>query len=98
MTALSRLSNLLGSLSAAEQPFPHSDDLDPVIASLRKHNKFGTGTYIPEDLQQAAVRKFWETQHFETLKDARMVSFSMCVPSRPSGPCIMEDRQRFWPS
>lgn len=95
MTALSRLSNLLGSLSAAEQPFLHSDDLDPVIASLRKHNKFGTGTYIPEDLQQAAVRKFWETQHFETLKDARMVSFSMCVPSRPSGPCIMEDRQRF---
>jgi hypothetical protein len=96
MTALDRLSGLLrGSLRAAERPFPHSDDLDPVIAGLQRHNKSGTGAHVPEDLQQVAVRKFWETQRFETLKDARLVSFGMCVPSRPSGPCIMEDRQRF---
>ena len=96
MTALDRLSGLLrGSLRAAERPFPHSDDLDRVIAGLRKHNRAGAGASIPEDLQQAAVRKFWDTKRFETLKDARLVSFSMCVPSRPSGPCIMEDRQRF---
>lgn len=96
MTALERLSGLLrGSLRAAERPFPETDDLDPIIAGLQKHNKAGTGSSVPDDLQQAAVRKFWDTQRFETLRDARLVSFGMCVPSRPSGPCIMEDRQRF---
>ena len=96
MTALSRLSGLLrSSLQAAERPFPHTDDLNPIIASLQKHNKAGTGARVPEDLQQVAVRKFWDSQRFETLKDARLVSFGMCVPSRPNGPCIMEDRQRF---
>lgn len=96
MTALARLSGLLrGSLELAESPFSRTDDLDSVIAALKKHNKSGTGSSAPEDLQQAAVRKFWDTQRFETLKDARLVSFGMCVPSRPSGPSIMEDRQRF---
>lgn len=96
MTALERLSGLLrGSLQAAERPFPQTNDLDPIIAGLQKHNKAGTGSSVPDDLQQAAVRKFWDTQRFETLRDARLVSFGMCVPSRPYGPCIMEDRQRF---
>lgn len=96
MSALDRLSGLLrGSLRAAERPFPRSDELDPVIAELQRHNKSGTGAHVPVDLQQVAVRKFWETQRFETLKDARLVSFGMCLPTRPSGPCIMEDRQRF---
>ncbi|OYY94442.1 MAG: hypothetical protein B7Y41_06295 [Hydrogenophilales bacterium 28-61-23] len=96
MTALDRLTGLLrSSLSVAERPFPQTDGLDPVIAGLKKHNKSGTGSYVPEDLQQAAIRKFWDAQRFETLKDARLVSFGMCVPNRHSGPCIMEDRQRF---
>ncbi len=96
MTALDRLSGLLrGSLRVAERPFPQTDDLDSVITGLKKHNKAGSGSNVPEDMQEAAVRKFWHAQRFETLKDARLVSFGMCVPSRPSGPCIMEDRQRF---
>lgn len=95
MTVLERLSGLLqGSLGVAGRPFPQSSDLDQVIAGLQKHNRAGGGS-VPEDLQQAAVRKFWDTQHFETLKDARLVSFGMCLPNHPSGPCIMEDRQRF---
>ena len=97
MTALDRLSGLLrGSLKAAERPFPpETDALELIIASLQRHNKNGSGNSVPQDLQQAAVRKFWESQRFETLRDAQLVSFGMCVPSRPSGPCIMEDRQRF---
>lgn len=97
MTALDRLSGLLrGSLKAAERPFPpETNDLELIIASLHRHNKTGSGNSVPQDLQQAAVRKFWESQRFETLRDAQLVSFGMCVPSRPSGPCIMEDRQRF---
>lgn len=96
MTALDRLSGLLhGSLCVVERPFPLTDSLDSIIAGLQKHNRTGMGSNAPEDQQQAAVRKFWDTQRFETFKDARLVSFGMCVPSRPSGPCIMEDRQRF---
>jgi hypothetical protein len=96
MTALDRLAGLLrDSLVVEERPFPQNDQLDHVIASLHKYNKSGTGLNIPEDLQQLAVRKFWDAQRFETFKDARLVSFGMCMPSRPAGPCIMEDRQRF---
>jgi hypothetical protein len=63
MSALDRLSGLLrGSLEAAERSFPQTDDLDSVIASLQKHNKTGTASSVPEDLQQAAVRKFWDSK------------------------------------
>ena len=97
MNALERLSGLLrDSLSTTDRPFfPHCDSLDSVIAALRKHNKAGSGSSVPEDLQQAAVRRFWYAPRFETLKEARLVSFGLCVPIGPSGPCIMEDRQRF---
>lgn len=97
MTALDHLSRLLhGKLSAAEWPHRQLDGLlDETIKKLETHNKSGANSSVPEDLLQAAVRKFWDTQCFETFRDARLVSFGMCVPSRDSGPCIMEDRQRF---
>lgn len=97
MTALDRLSALLlsGQKAMTERPFSQTNDLALIIAALQKHNKAGSSANVSEDLQQMAVRKFWDSQQFETLKDARLVSFSLCMPSRPSGPCIMEDRQRF---
>lgn len=97
MNALDRLASLLrrNQSEVTERPFSRTDDLVHVIAALQKHNKAGSGTNLSEDLQQVALRKFWDSQQFETLKDARLVSFSMCMPSRPSGPCIMEDRKRF---
>jgi len=97
MTALDHLSRLLhGKLSAAEWPHRQLDGLlDETIKKLESQNKSGANSSVPEDLLQAAVRKFWDTQCFETFRDARLVSFGMCVPIRDSGPCIMEDRQRF---
>ena len=96
MNALERLSSLLlASTRAAEKQLPFDKSLDAVIAQLKKHTKSGTSASIPEDIQQLAVRRFWETQQFDNLKDARLVSFGICVPNRPTGPCIMEDRQRF---
>jgi hypothetical protein len=96
MTALDRLTALLRqSLKATERPFPVSNDIEMVIASLQKHTKEGTNKTVPEDLLQAAVQRFWESPKFDNLKEARLVSFGMCLPSRPSGSCIMEDRQRF---
>lgn len=96
MSALDRLSNLLrASVHAADKPLPTDSILEAVIAQLEKHTKAGTSSSVPDDLQHQAVRRFWESPQFETLRDARLVSFGMCLPSRPSGPCIMEDRQRF---
>mgnify|MGYP001293337555 CR=1 FL=1 len=94
MSALSRLANLLSS-SVDARSWPEDASIDAVIAGLQRHARAGTSASVPEDLQQQAVRRFWETQRFDSLKDARLVSFGLCVPSRPEGPCILEDRQRF---
>ena len=96
MSALDRLAGLLrGSAGAGARPLPVDPSIDTVIAGLERHAKTGTSASVPEDLQQQAVSRFWDAQRFDNLKDARLVSFGMCVPSRPAGPCIMEDRQRF---
>ena len=96
MNALDRLAGLLrGSACAGARPLPVDTSIDTVIAGLERHAKAGTSATVPEDLQQQAVRRFWDAQRFDNMKDARLVSFGMCVPSRPAGPCIMEDRQRF---
>ncbi|MGE0811002.1 MAG: EH signature domain-containing protein [Immundisolibacter sp.] len=94
MSTLGRLANLLSS-SVDAPSLPEDTSIDAVLAGLQRHARAGTSASVPEDLQQQAVRRFWETQRFDSLKDARLVSFGLCVPSRPEKPCIMEDRQRF---
>lgn len=96
MNALDRLAGLLrGSAGVGARPLPVDGVIDTVIAGLERHAKAGSSASAPEDLQEQAVRRFWDARRFDNLKDARLVSFGMCVPSRPAGPCIMEDRQRF---
>lgn len=96
MSALDRLAGLLRSgAETGQRPLSSNSGIDAVIAQLERHARSGTQAAVPQDLQHQAVQHFWEAQQFENLKDARLVSFGMCVPSRPSGPCIMEDRQRF---
>jgi hypothetical protein len=96
MSALDRLAGLLRpSVGAGARPLPLDTSIDKVIADLERHAKGGSLAAVPQDLQEQAVRRFWDVQRFDTLRDARLVSFGMCVPSRPAGPCIMEDRQRF---
>lgn len=69
--------------------------LDQHMAMLQQHVKAGSSPYEPEDLQAKAVRRFWETTRLDTLKEARLVSFGMCLPSYPNGPCLLEDSKRF---
>lgn len=96
MNALARLAGLLrGSADAGQKPLPSDTSIDAVIRQLELHTRSGSQVGLSEDLQQEAVRRFWKLQEFENLKDARLVSFGLCVPSHASGPCIMEDRQRF---
>jgi hypothetical protein len=82
-------------MEASARPFKIDTSIDRVIGELKRHSTVGALTPPTEDIQQRAVRRFWDSPRFGTLKDARLVSFGMCVPSRPAGPCIMEDRQRF---
>ena len=97
MNELNKLSERLRAnlVNADLNKFTSVEKLDSVIKSLQKHNRAGSGASVPTDLLYAAVRKFWEKPKFETLKDARLVSFGLCVPSSSSGPSIMEDRRRF---
>lgn len=96
MSALDRLAGLLrGSAATGKVPLPVDHSIDVVIERLERLARSGTQAAVPADLQQQAVERFWDAQRLDTLKDARLVSFGMCVPSRPSGPSIMEDRQRF---
>ncbi|MCV2355375.1 EH signature domain-containing protein [Paucibacter sp. B2R-40] len=74
---------------------PADSSLDAVITQLQRHARGGSQTPVSEDLQVQAVRRFWESQRFDNLKDARLVSFGLCIPSGASSPCIMEDRLRF---
>jgi len=97
MNQLNELSERLRTnfVTADANSFSSTEKLDSVIKSLQKHNRAGSGVSVPGDLLYAAVRKFWENQKVETLKDARLVSFGLCVPNSSSGPSIMEDRRRF---
>lgn len=97
MNELNKLSERLRAnlVTVDMNKFTTVEKLDSVIKSLQKHNRAGSGASVPGDLLSAAIRKFWENPKFETLKDARLVSFGLCVPSSSSGPAIMEDRRRF---
>ncbi|MGD9949117.1 MAG: EH signature domain-containing protein [Desulfobulbus sp.] len=97
MNELKKLSERLRAnlVTADVNKFTSVEKLDGVIKSLQKHNNAGSGPSVPRDLLQEAVRKFWEKQQFETLRDARLVSFGLCVPGNSYGVPIMEDRRRF---
>lgn len=95
-SALQYLANKLSqSFDLAATLTMREGSLDRHLAALQQHLKVGSSPYEPEDLQANAVRRFWETTRLDTLRDARLVSFGMCLPSSPNGPCIFEDGERF---
>jgi hypothetical protein len=79
------------SMSANMAP---SADMDRVIATLRQQARVGAESHAPQELQMQAVQRFWQTQHLDTLKDARLVCFGMCLSYESDGPCVMEDDER----
>ncbi len=96
MSALGRLDSKLGNVSRSTAiRIPSTDSIDYVIAALQKQTGLASNVSIPEDLLQEAVARFWEAQRFDSLRDARLVSFGLCVSGNLHRRCIMEDRQRF---
>lgn len=97
MSALDRLKSLLntGCEPPLARPWSVERNLDAHIARLERYLKEGTGTYVPRDLQEEAVRRFWSNKRVGTLKDARLVSFGVALPIGPQRLRVIEDKERF---
>ncbi|RZO91449.1 MAG: hypothetical protein EVA59_13300 [Limnobacter sp.] len=96
---MSTLSNLQRLLEKSEKPtssFPDAiEQLEKIIESLKSHNQGSSFSDVQRDHQKIALTTFWEQERLETLKEARLVSFGMCIPHRHGGTCILEDRKKF---
>lgn len=96
MSPLDELASMLAPGTAqSARPFVVDHGIDKVLETLKARAKTsGSGT-VPEDLQIAAVRMFWESQSVQSFRDAYQLSWALCVPHKIDGPCILEDRGRF---
>lgn len=93
---LQRLAGMLGRTQPdVERAFVTSNALDPVLRELRDVAKAGALGSVPADIQVAAVRQFWVSQRFDSLKEARLVSFGLDLPIHVDGRSVMDDRARF---
>lgn len=95
MSALKHLASILGTAiqEGAKRMTPNSD-IDAVIAQMEARSNSRKGGQISEDRQMEAVRRFWQSQEVQSFRDAYLLSWSLCLPHRPQGPCVMEDRPR----
>lgn len=97
MDALGRLKSLLsaGSEKPLARPWAVEGTIDTHIKDLERHLREGAGAYVPRDLQEDAVRRFWTSKRVDNLKDARLVSFGIALPVGPQRLRVIEDRERF---
>src|SRR4051812_19234247 len=88
-------SAISGSHLVGEKPLVECDDIDRVLDDLVARARASDIVDLPLDLQLRAVREFWRSKRLGSLKDGRLLSFSISVPSEPGGPSILEDKRRF---
>lgn len=96
MGSLEELASMLASgTEHGAKPFSVDRSIDRVLETLQSRSRTaGSGT-VPEDLQIAAVRRFWESQSVQSFRDAYQLSWALCVPHKLDGECILDDRNRF---
>lgn len=97
MDALDRLKSLLrvGSEEPLARPWAVEGTIDSHIEKLERHLRQGAGAYVPRDLQEEAVKRFWTSKRVDNLKDARLVSYGIALPVGPQRLRVIEDRERF---
>lgn len=97
MNALARLQSLMSSGSERPLARPWSSDtsLDGYITKLEKHLQQGVGAYVPRNLQEEAVKRFWTTRRIDTFREAHLVSHGVVLPVGPQRVKVIEDRERF---
>ena len=93
---LTRLTDLLRETnSRGLLPLRRCAEMDKVHAELLKQARSGNLNYEPIDLQVEAVRKFWDKGAFDSLREARLVSFGLAVKPWPDRSCLMEEPKKF---
>jgi len=96
MDPLALLSSLLGQASGQSSvAMRQCTEIDGVLAELEKRARSGGSNYEPRDLQVEAVKKFWDTGEFSSLREARLVSFGLAVRPWNDRRCLMEEPERF---
>ncbi|MEI7968364.1 MAG: EH signature domain-containing protein [Betaproteobacteria bacterium] len=95
--ALTRLRSLLTTTveTPLARPWAVEKTIDSHIASLERRLRHGAGAFLPRDLQEEALRRFWTSKRIDNLKDARLVSFGIALPVGPNRLRVIEDGERF---
>lgn len=95
MSPLDHLASLLRSgTEEGARALAVSSEIDTVLASIRERTKGPARLNLSEDRQLDAVRRFWQSQEIASFRDAYLLSWGLCLPYKPSGPCVLEDRPR----
>lgn len=95
MSALNHLASLLRpAVHEGARELAPSTAIDEVIAKMAAKSKSRAGGNLAEDHLLEAVKRFWLSQEVQSFRDAYMLSWSLCLPHRPQGPCVLEDRPR----
>lgn len=95
MSALNYLASLLqSSVSEETQPIRSGTEIDVLLEQLKARAKSRVGREPVHDHQLDAVRRYWQSHEVSTFRDAYLLSFGLCIPHRPQGECVMEDRPR----
>lgn len=95
MSALDHLASLLfPAIGEGARMMTLNSGIDAVIADMESRSKGRTNGCFSEGHQLEAVRRFWLSQEVKSFRDAYLLSWSLCLPHRPEGPCVLEDSTR----
>lgn len=71
-----------------------SRKIDFVLERMRERAKGSYRHTFSEDQQLDAVRRFWDSKEVKSFREAYLLSAGLCLPHKPGGPCLLEDRPR----
>ena len=95
MSPLDHLASLLRTgTEEGSRALAVSSEIDTVLARIRERTRGSARQTLSEDQQLDAVRRFWQSQEVASFRDAYLLSWGLCLPYKPSGPCVLEDRPR----
>jgi len=95
MSPLDHLASLLRTgTEEGSRALAVSSEIDTVLARIRESANGTARQTLSENQQLDAVRRFWQSQEISSFRDAYLLSWGLCLPHKPSGPCVLEDRSR----
>jgi hypothetical protein len=93
MSALNYLATLLRpAVEEGTRAMASPSGIDAIIADMSAKAKSRKSGQVVDDHLQHAVRQFWESQEIKSFRDAYMLSWGLCLPHRPLGACVLEER------